>query len=128
MNKKVLCIDDQTEVLDVLNDYLDTLGYTVITAQEGEEGLKKASEETPNLIILDIIMPKKDGYAVLRELKADFNLWDIPVIMLTTKKQMQDMCELEGAIHFLSKPFRLKELADVIEEIFPKEEISPKEV
>jgi CheY-like chemotaxis protein len=116
-NKTILCIDDQKDILDLLGDYLDTLGYQIITAEDGEEGLKKAVELRPDLIFLDIMMPKKNGYAVLRELKADANLWDIPVIVLSVQSEMEEMCQLEGAVHFLSKNFRLKEVGELISEI-----------
>jgi CheY-like chemotaxis protein len=116
-NKTILCIDDQKDILDLLGDYLDTLGYRIITAEDGEEGLKKAMEIQPDLIFLDIMMPKKNGYAVLRELKADARLWDIPVIMLSVQSEMEEMCQLEGAVHFLSKHFRLKEVGELISEI-----------
>ena len=116
-NRTILCIDDQKDILDLLGDYLDTLGYQIITAEDGEEGLKKAMEVRPDLIFLDIMMPKKNGYAVLRELKADANLWDIPVIMLSVQSEMEEMCQLEGAVHFLSKNFRLKEVGELIGEI-----------
>ncbi|MGA1792225.1 MAG: response regulator transcription factor, partial [bacterium] len=59
-NKTILCIDDQKDILDLLGDYLDTLGYQIITAGDGEEGLKKAMEIQPDLIFLDIMMPKKN--------------------------------------------------------------------
>ena len=117
MIKTILCIDDQKDIRDLLGDYLDTLGYDVFTAEDGEEGLKKAMEVRPDLIFLDIMMPKKNGYALLRELKANSELWDIPVIILSVQLEMKDMCQLEGAVHFLSKNFRLKEVGELVREI-----------
>ena len=107
MNKTILCIDDQKEIRDLMCDYLGTLGFNVITAADGDEGLKKALEEQPDLIFLDIMMPKKNGYAVLRELKSNCKLWDIPVIIVSVQSGMEDMCQLEGADHFFNlKPSR----------------------
>jgi CheY-like chemotaxis protein len=120
MNKTILCIDDQKEIRDLLYDYLGTLGFNVITAADGDEGIKKALEEMPDLIFLDIMMPKKNGYAVLRELKSNSKLWDIPVIIVSVQSGMEDMCQLEGADHFFSKGFRLKEIAEAAEKILHK--------
>ncbi|MGA1865629.1 MAG: response regulator [bacterium] len=117
MKKTILCIDDQEEIRDLLRDYLGSLGFNVITAADGDEGLKKALEEQPDLIFLDIMMPKKNGYAVLRELKSNCKLWDIPVIIVSVQSGMEDMCQLEGANHFFSKGFRLKEIAEAAEKI-----------
>ncbi|MGA1796805.1 MAG: response regulator [bacterium] len=114
MNKTILCIDDQKDIRDLLSDYLDMLGFRVVTAEDGEDGLKKALEVRPDLIFLDIMMPKKNGYAVLRELKANSELWDIPVIIVSVQSEMKEMCQLEGAVHFLSKNFRLREVSDLI--------------
>lgn len=124
MNKTILCIDDQKEIRDLLCDYLGTLGFNVITAADGDEGLKKALEEQPDLIFLDIMMPKKNGYAVLRELKSNFKLWDIPVIIVSVQSGMEDMCQLEGADHFFSKGFRLKEIAKVVEKILHEKSLA----
>ena len=118
MNRTILCIDDQKDIRDLLSDYLDTLGFHVFTAEDGEDGLKKALEVRPDLIFLDIMMPKKNGYALLRELKANSKLWDIPVIILSVQAEMEEMCQLEGAVHFLSKNFRLKEVSELVREIF----------
>ena len=122
MNKTILCIDDQKDIRELLSDYLDTLGFHVFTAEDGEDGLQKALEVEPDLIFLDIMMPKKNGYALLKELKANSKLWDIPVIILSVQSEMKDMCHLEGAIHFLSKNFRLKEVSDLIREILDEKD------
>ena len=124
MNKTILCIDDQKEIRDLMCDYLGTLGFNVITAADGDEGLKKALEEQPDLIFLDIMMPKKNGYAVLRELKSNCKLWDIPVIIVSVQSGMEDMCQLEGADHFFSKGFRLKEIAEAAEKILHKKSLA----
>ena len=117
MKKRILCVDDQKEILDLLSDYLGSLGFEVITAKNGDEGMKKALEVRPDLIFLDIMMPIKNGYAALRELKANEKLWDTPVIMLSVQSDMREMCQLEGADDFLSKGFRLKEVAHAVKKI-----------
>lgn len=117
MQKKILCIDDEEFNRNLLRDYLGIFGYQIITAVDGEEGLQKAAEEIPDLIILDILMPKKNGYAVLKELKSNPKMWNIPVIIMTVQVDMQDMCELEGAVRFIKKPVSLKELRDSVRSI-----------
>ena len=81
---KVLLIDDDTDFIEATKTVLETAPYEVIVAFEGDEGLKKAREETPDLILLDIIMPVKDGFTAAEQLKKDPQLSGIPVLMLTS--------------------------------------------
>ena len=80
--KKILAVDDHTQIVRLIEVNLGK-EYTVVTAADGEEGMAKTRQERPDLIILDVVMPKKDGFAMLNELKADPQLRQIPVIMLT---------------------------------------------
>ncbi len=80
--KKVLIVDDEPDVLEVLGRRLTQAGYQVIKAQNGEDGILKAKKELPNLIILDIIMPDMDGGSVANKLKEDKTTKDIPIIFL----------------------------------------------
>jgi len=81
---KILLIDDDVDFVEATKIVLESKPYQVIVAKEGEEGLRKAREENPDLIILDIIMPVQDGFATAEQLKADPHLSKIPVIMLTS--------------------------------------------
>ena len=81
---KVLLIDDDTDFIEATKTVLETEPYEVIVAFEGDEGLKKAREENPDLILLDIIMPVKDGFTAAEQLKKDPQLSGIPVLMLTS--------------------------------------------
>ena len=83
MSKKVLAIDDEVDTLTFYSEVLDDHNYTSITAQNCIEGLKKAREENPDLILLDIMMPKKGGIKTFQELKNDPDLNEIPVIIIT---------------------------------------------
>lgn len=80
---KILLVDDDAALLQLYGVELKSKGYVVVTAADGEEGLGKAASEKPNLILLDIMMPKVDGIALLTKLKEDSNLKTIPVLMLT---------------------------------------------
>ncbi len=85
---KILLIDDDADFIDANRTVLDKSGYEVITAGQGEEGLKKARQETPDLIFLDVIMPVKDGFSAAEQIKKDPKLSRIPVVMLTAYSTM----------------------------------------
>jgi CheY-like chemotaxis protein len=94
--------------------FLELNGYQVVLAHNGRDGIVKAREERPNLIISDVMMPIMDGYTMLKEMKFDPQLKNIPVIMLTAKEGLSDLCEIEGAVQFLVKPFDLTTLLEVV--------------
>src|SRR5947199_3117030 len=107
---RILIIEDELPMRTALKDCLESEGYRVLTAADGESGLKRALEEKPDLILLDIMMPKLDGYAVCAELR---RLSDpVPVLMLTAKGQVEDrVTGLDaGADDYLVKPFSTEEL------------------
>src|SRR5262245_16416081 len=81
----ILDVDDTEENLEILRVRLEANGYEIVTAADGEEGLARARELAPDLILLDIMMPKRDGISVLREIKQDEALLAIPVILVTAK-------------------------------------------
>jgi len=86
--EKILVVEDEPDMVMGLRDNLEYEGYTVVTAGDGVEGLELAQQEMPDLIILDLMLPKKDGYDVCRELRAKG--MEIPIIMLTAKSQEVD--------------------------------------
>jgi two-component system, OmpR family, alkaline phosphatase synthesis response regulator PhoP len=116
MQKIVLVADDQPHIVRLIQVNLEKVGYRVVTAADGIEALRKVREEMPDLVILDVIMPHKDGFEVLREIKSDPKLTHVPVIMLTVKTQNADIVEglREGAEMYLPKPFHPKELVSLI--------------
>jgi CheY-like chemotaxis protein len=118
-DKKILIVDDEPNVVRTLTFVLKKEGYDVSSAVNGEEAIARVKESKPNLMFLDIMMPKKDGYEVCRELKRDLSLSDIHIVMLSAKGQEADKEKAlsVGANEFLSKPFspigvlgRVKEL------------------
>jgi DNA-binding response OmpR family regulator len=108
--RKVLIIEDNSAMLRGLKDNFELKGYRVKTAQDGEKGLKAALAENPDLIILDIMLPKVNGYEICSEVRKK-NL-DMPIIMLTAKDQEADivMGLNLGADDYVTKPFSIKEL------------------
>ncbi|MDB5327273.1 MAG: Signal transduction histidine kinase, partial [Phycisphaerales bacterium] len=109
----VLVVDDDVTVRDVVTRALTDDGIRVITAADGEEGLRLARQRRPQLIFLDVMMPKMDGWAVLTSLKADPDLADIPVVMLTIMNETE-MGYMLGAAEYLSKPIDRDRLANVM--------------
>jgi len=85
MPKKILVTEDSPTMLGVMKDILEQAGYSVITASDGQEALDKAKKEKPDLIILDLMLPKLDGYKVCAMLKFDKNYSNIPIIILTAR-------------------------------------------
>ncbi|MCP5493293.1 MAG: response regulator [Leptospiraceae bacterium] len=115
-DEKILVIEDDEKIRDSLVDFLELKGYLVVAAKDGMEGVEKANEEYPHLIISDIMMPVMDGYEVYKTLRADFRTATIPFIFLTAKVDNSDirMGMGLGASDYLCKPFNPKELLDVI--------------
>jgi len=115
MNKKILIVDDEVHIRALLEQALEDLedeGVEVFLAREGEEGLRVAREEKPDLMFLDIMMPKKNGYEVCEEIKRDPELKDIYIIMLTAKGQAADRVRGEEvkANEYITKPFNPDEI------------------
>lgn len=112
VTRKILVCDDDEMLVELLRYRLGGRGFEVLTARNGGEGLELARAERPDAIVLDAMMPVMDGYQVLRQLRADADLADIPVIMLTARRQEQDIVgALElGANDYLVKPFIPEEL------------------
>jgi DNA-binding response OmpR family regulator len=104
---KILVVDDETGILDIVSTNLEAAGYEVLTSADGAGGLELATRESPDLIILDIMMPKMDGWEVLRRLEKDPATAGLPVIMLTAKVDDIDVLEglKRGAVEYITKPF-----------------------
>lgn len=124
MAKKVLVIDDEVDLTETLTFRLQAAGYEVFAAHDGQEGMKMVREVNPDIILLDVMMPKLDGYQVCRLLKFDEKFKNIPVIMLTARGQEQDKStgKTVGADAYVVKPFDGKALTEKIGEILAKYE------
>lgn len=120
MKEKILLVDDEEDILDFLELILEEQGYAIIKASSGSDALAAAQMHRPDLILLDIMMPEMDGWEVLKLLKADEELLQTPVAMLTARSEMKDKIQglQEGAIDYICKPFSTKELIDKLQVIF----------
>ncbi|MCI0603926.1 response regulator transcription factor [bacterium] len=112
MRKNILVVEDEKDIIEVLRYYLEKDNYRVHVAEDGFSALEIAEKVVPNLIILDLMLPRLDGTEVCKRLKADERLRDIPIIMLTAKAEEADKVKgLEtGADDYVTKPFSAKEL------------------
>ena len=109
---RILVADDEPHILKALDFKLKSLGHTIISAVDGGEALKIATEERPDLVLLDVMMPVMDGFQVLRTLKSQEETKNIPVIMLTARSQGKDIVAglEDGAADYVTKPFNFAEL------------------
>ncbi len=120
--KRILIVDDEKDILNVLRFRLEANNYEVLSASDGQEGLNKARSENPDLIILDLMLPKLDGYKICRILKFDENYKAIPIIIFTASAQKKDE-ELGmemGADAYIAKPFESKILLEKMKELLEK--------
>src|SRR6185503_1654179 len=112
-------VDDEVVVVDIAKRKLDQLGYTVLAAHDGEEAVEILRTAKPDLIVLDVQMPKMNGYTFLTELRKNPNhdLASIPVIMVTAYSETNPIFNRHGVVAYLLKPLKLQELIDKIQEI-----------
>jgi two-component system, OmpR family, alkaline phosphatase synthesis response regulator PhoP len=116
---RILVVDDEIYIVHILDFSLGMEGYEVITALDGEQALEKARAEKPDLIVLDIMMPKLDGYETCKQLKGDAGTKDIPVILLSAKgRNVDQKIGFEvGADDYITKPFSPRKLVERINAI-----------
>ena len=109
---KILVVDDSPTALKLVSKALATTGHHIITAGDGEEAVQKATTEHPDLMVLDVVMPHKNGYQVCRQLKTNATTKDIKIILLTSKDQQADRFwgMKQGADAYITKPFEEAEL------------------
>ena len=115
--KQILMIDDEADFIESIKNSLQRHGYEVHTAANGEEGLKKFAEVRPDVVFLDIMMPKMDGFQVLRRLRESLpGTEDIPIIMFTGKRDSASIFKSMDykVTDFIMKPCTVKELLDVL--------------
>lgn len=113
---KILVIDDEPEITDIVETYFENLGYTVETANAGQEGVETARKFKPNLVLLDIMMPGTTGYEICTELKRMPELAGVPVVFLTGRDTREDSGRSfqSGGDMFVKKPFSCERLAELV--------------
>ena len=112
MNKRILIVDDEEVIRKFLKIHLNKAGYEVVEAEDGEKAIQKIGEGKPHLIICDVMMPNKNGWEVVQEVKTNPETSEIPIILLTAKNDDIDMFkgyEL-GANYYMTKPFTKDQL------------------
>ena len=116
--KKILIVDDEQDFVESLKFVLEASDFTCYCAYNGEDGLRLAKEIIPDLIILDVMMPKINGYKISRLLKYDAKYKNIPILMVTARSQEEDKLigEETGADEYITKPFELDEVVKKVEE------------
>jgi len=118
-NKKILIIEDEETLQKALSQYLEEENFEVFSAMDGEKGLEMVKKEKPDLILLDIILPKKDGFQVLEEIKQNEVTKNIPVILLTNLESIDDIQKAfdKGATTYLVKSeYKLEDIVKKINE------------
>lgn len=112
MNKRVLVVDDDQSIQRVLVQTLELEGYEVVTASDGVEALETLAGELPDVVILDVMMPKLDGLDVLKRMRAQERTQTVPVILLTARSSQEDIWEgwQSGVDYYMTKPFDVEEL------------------
>jgi len=117
--KKILLVDDEKDLVETLSFRLEANGFEVLISHDGQEGLEKARNDNPDLIILDLMLPRLDGYKVCRMLKFDEKYKNIPIIMFTARAQEADkrMGQEVGADAYITKPFEPQVLLGKIKEL-----------
>src|SRR5512145_1627432 len=120
--EKILNIDDSPTVQRLIEMILSSQGYQVVLASDGEEGIAKAKSERPDLILVDFVMPKMNGYQVCKTLKEDPNFSDTPIILVTSKgdKVGSKFVDTLGITEYFTKPFQPEELLAKIREVLDK--------
>jgi two-component system, OmpR family, response regulator VicR len=122
---KIMVVDDEPDLLEVVKLILESDGYQVVTAGGGQEALDKLEKEKPELVLLDIIMPKMDGWEVFSRIKSNPKTTDIPVIMLTAKDQRIDKLiglHVVRVDDYITKPFGRSELLERIKRVLQEKQ------
>ena len=122
MGKRILIVDDEVQLVEMMKMRLEAAGYEVLCAYDGQAALEMAKKERPDLLILDLMLPKMDGHKVCGLLKNDSRYAKIPIILFTARAQYEDIAlgrEL-GAEAYITKPFEPKILMEKIEELLKK--------
>ena len=119
-NVKVLVVDDYAENVELMEELLTASGYKVATAYDGDEALKKVKLDKPDLLLLDIMMPKMDGYQVCEALRSSEETKEIPIIFVTAKTEVKDWTHAifnVGVNSYITKPINPKKLLDKVKSV-----------
>ncbi|MCX5715349.1 MAG: response regulator [Candidatus Omnitrophica bacterium] len=121
MKKKILVVEDEPGMVMLLKARLESRGYRVYSAKDGIEGIQKAKELHPDVILLDVMMPRLDGYSMAQRLKEDDTTTSIPLVVVTIKEAMRPLFKKLGVDYFFTKPFEDEELLSAVKRILSDE-------
>ena len=121
MATRVLIVEDERHIIESLSFVLESEGFEVASELDGEAGLRRLRTERPDVLVLDLMMPKMNGLEVLKAIKADAALRTIPVVVLTAKGRQQDrrMAEEIGVDAFMTKPFSNRDVVEAVRRLAP---------
>lgn len=125
--KRILCIEDEPEMIDLIRLILGRRGFEVTGAAGGKEGLQAVREQLPDLVLLDLMMPDMDGWEVYQQMKADESTRQIPVIVVTAKAQSIDKVlglHIAKVDDYIAKPFSPQELLNSVEKILGQKKVA----
>ncbi len=119
MSNQILLIEDEQNIIAAISFILSRAGWAVKTHSNGTDAIEAVRRHAPTVVILDVMLPGKTGYEILRDLRADAELRDIPVLMLTAKGQQADreLAEMTGADCFMTKPFSNAEMLETVNQL-----------
>ena len=126
--KKILIVEDETAMAEVLRDEFALHQFEIVVAKNGEEAMKKLHSAKPDFVLLDLLLPKKDGFTVLKEMKADDELRDIPVVVLSNLGQDDDIklaISLGAADYFVKAQHPIKEIIEKVQKYMVQGTIHP---
>lgn len=121
MSRQVLLIEDEPNIIEAIRFILSRDGWEVKTHSNGHDAVEAVRMRRPDMIILDVMLPGKSGFDILTEIRADADLAEMPVLMLTARGQTKDreMAERAGASHYMTKPFSNSEILETVRNMVP---------
>ncbi len=124
MGKKILIVDDSLVEIKILQSFLAETDYLITVARNGEEGEATAKTVAPDLIFLDVVMPKKNGFQVCRDLRKEPRFQQTPIIMLTSKSQDTDKFwgMQQGATDYITKPYEKQQILEILRQYLSREQ------
>lgn len=124
MGKKILIVDDSLVEIKILQSFLAETDYLITVARNGEEGEATAKTVAPDLIFLDVVMPKKNGFQVCRDLRKEPQFQQTPIIMLTSKSQDTDKFwgMQQGATDYITKPYEKQQILEILRQYLSREQ------
>lgn len=114
MSKRILAVDDDPTLIKVIQPFLESHGFVVGVANDGEQAIEAVKKNRPDLIVLDIQMPRMNGYTFIFELKKIMDIKGLPIIVLTAKEGMAEIFKVEGVKEYICKPFKPEVLLTAI--------------